>query len=149
MVRHGDEEVVLADIPGLIAGAHEGAGIGDRFLGHIERCGVLVHLVDGTLDDVVDAYETIRAELIAYGHDLAAKREILALNKCDALDAETITRKIGELHGACGRDVCAVSAVSGSGIDDLLNRVLEDVHDWRDRQSPELAELPNAMGWSP
>src|SRR4029453_947335 len=81
-VVHVDEkEFVIADIPGLIEGAHEGAGLGDRFLGHVERCGVLIHLIDGTQEDVAGAYRTIRAELAAYSSVLAAKPEIVALNK--------------------------------------------------------------------
>src|ERR687897_564219 len=93
-VVHVDEkEFVVADIPGLIEGAHEGAGLGTRFLGHVERCGVLIHLVDGTQDDVADAYKTIRAELKSYSPVLAQKPEILCLNKCDALSEEDITEK--------------------------------------------------------
>src|SRR5262249_17152766 len=87
VVRLRDEEFVLADLPGLIEGASEGAGIGTRFLGHAERCSVILHLVDGTLGDVVGAYHTIREELTSYGHDLAEKREIVGLNKIDAIDA--------------------------------------------------------------
>src|SRR5882724_10066442 len=93
-VVHVDEkEFVLADIPGLIEGAHEGAGLGTRFLGHVERCGVLIHLVDGTQEDVAGAYKTIRAELKSYSPVLAAKPEILCLNKCDALTPEDIAEK--------------------------------------------------------
>ena len=79
-------EFVLADIPGLIEGAHEGHGLGDRFLGHVERCGVLLHLIDGTEEDVAGAYRTVRDEIIAYGAGLEEKTEIVSLNKCDALD---------------------------------------------------------------
>ncbi len=85
VVRIGGRDFVLADIPGLIEGAHEGAGIGDRFLGHVERCGVLIHLVDGTEEDVVGAYKTIRGELSAYDEALGEKPEIVVLNKIDAL----------------------------------------------------------------
>ena len=149
VVQRGDGELVLADIPGLISGAHEGAGIGDRFLGHIERCGVLVHLVDGTLDDVVDAYKTIRGELGAYGHGLEEKLEILALSKCDALDAESISRKTEALSQASACAVHAVSAVSGDGIDDLLARLLRAVQAWREEQAKAAEALPVAAGWSP
>ncbi len=90
VVRVHDDELVVADLPGLIEGASEGIGIGTRFLGHVERCPVIFHLVDGTLDDVAGAYSTIRQELAAYGHGLADKPEIVGLNKIDALDAETI-----------------------------------------------------------
>src|SRR5205085_4647378 len=86
-------EFVLADIPGLIEGAHEGAGLGDRFLGHVERCRVLLHLVDGTGEDAGQAYKTVRAELEAYGHGLTDKREIVALNKADALDPEQLKQQ--------------------------------------------------------
>jgi len=94
VVRADNREFVLADIPGLIEGAHEGAGLGDRFLGHVERCGVLIHLVDGTQDDVAGAYKTVRRELVAYGAGLEEKREIVALNKCDALTEEDIAEKV-------------------------------------------------------
>src|SRR5580704_1357480 len=95
--KRGGTSFVLADIPGLIEGAHEGHGLGTRFLGHVERCRVLVHLIDGTDDDVVKNYKTVRKELKAYGHGLTRKAEIIALNKCDALDAAEIKRKIAAL----------------------------------------------------
>ena len=85
----------MADLPGLIEGASEGHGLGHRFLGHVERCAVILHLVDGTVDDVVGAWRTIRGELAAYGHGLADKPEILALNKIDALDADAVDEKLG------------------------------------------------------
>ena len=88
VVRAGEVDFVLADIPGLIEGAHEGAGLGDKFLGHVERCRVLLHLVDATGEDVAADYKTVRGELKAYGGDLARKKEIVALSKCDALDAD-------------------------------------------------------------
>ncbi len=94
-VRLDDEEFVLADLPGLIEHASEGAGIGTRFLGHVERCALILHLVDGTLDDVAAAYRTIRRELAAYGHGLADKPEIVGLNKIDALDPERSRRRGG------------------------------------------------------
>lgn len=149
VVRRGEEELVLADIPGLIEGAHEGAGIGDRFLGHIERCGVLVHLVDGTLEDVAEAYRTVRAELDAYGHGLEDKQEIVALNKCDALDAEAASEKRAALAEAVAGDVHAVSAVSGEGIDDLLGRLVHLVAAWRSEQAAQEAPQTVAAGWTP
>src|SRR5947208_8315332 len=94
VVRIDGREFVLADIPGLIAGAHEGAGLGDRFLGHVERCRVLLHLVDGTVDDAGEVYKTVRAELDAYGHGLRDKPEIVAISKCDALSPEQLQRQI-------------------------------------------------------
>ncbi len=117
-------EFVLADIPGLIEGAHEGHGLGDRFLGHVERCGVLLHLVDGTQEDVGDAYRTIRDELVAYGGGLDAKTEILALNKCDALDDETVAARKAELAAAAGvEDVLTISGAAGTGVQDALRRL--------------------------
>ncbi len=118
-----DEELVIADIPGLIEGAHEGAGLGDRFLGHIERCRALLHLVDGTAEDVAANYRAVRGEMDAYGHGLAGKFEVLALNKCDALDPGTVESRRAALSAASGRDVLAISAAAGTGVTDAL-RVL-------------------------
>ena len=114
------ERFVLADIPGLIEGAHEGAGIGDRFLGHVERTAVLIHLVDGTLDDPASAYRLIRAELDAYGGALADKPEIVALNKADALTPDARAAARAALAEASGAEVRTVSGVSGDGVRDLL-----------------------------
>ncbi|MDP1732580.1 MAG: GTPase ObgE, partial [Devosia sp.] len=124
VVRIGERDFVLADIPGLIEGAHEGAGIGDRFLGHIERCAVLVHLIDGTQDDVKTAYKTIRGELAAYDERLAEKPEIVALNKIDALDTDAIKEKVGILRKASKADVLTVSGVTGKGVQDVLYRIV-------------------------
>lgn len=152
VVRLDDRrEFVLADIPGLIEGAHEGAGIGDRFLGHVERCGVLLHLVDGAGEtDVAEAYRVIRQELAAYGAGLDEKAEILALNKVDALDDETLDQRRRELAAAAGLPVDAVMAISGAaGIG--VNDVKEDL--WRHitaRRRPEPAEAGRETGaWSP
>src|SRR5215831_6223397 len=98
VVRRHDEEFVLADLPGLIDGANQGAGIGIRFLGHVERCAVILHLVDGTLDDVTAAYRTIRQELALYGHGLADKPEIVGLNKIDAIDPGAVRAKCTPLR---------------------------------------------------
>ena len=116
----GDEELVLADIPGLIEGAHGGAGLGDRFLGHIERCGVLIHLVDGTQEDVAQAYRTVRTELEAYGHGLAAKPELVCLNKVDALTEDQRVRQSDCLAAASGAAVHLLSGVAGEGVRELL-----------------------------
>src|SRR4051795_13537946 len=120
-------EFVLADIPGLIAGAHEGAGLGDRFLGHVERCRVLLHLVDGTVDDAGEVYKTVRAELDAYGHGLRDKPEIVAISKCDALSPEqlqrqiaTLQRDLGRKHGKTGEPIRVLSAVAGRGVTEAL-----------------------------
>jgi GTP-binding protein len=128
----GSLEFVIADIPGLIEGAHEGAGLGDRFLGHVERCAALLHLVDGTADDVGEAYKTVRRELKAYGGDLARKKEIVALNKCDALDDDTRALKLEQLAKASRRKVHVLSGVSGEGRDALLKvlaKVVTAAHD--------------------
>ncbi len=112
----GDEEFVVADIPGLIAGAHGGAGLGDRFLGHVERCSVLLHLVDGTQSDVVKAYRTIRGELDAYGQGLAEKPELVCLNKVDALNLAERTRRRDRLAAAARSEVGLLSGVTGEGV---------------------------------
>jgi GTPase len=117
-------EFVLADIPGLIEGAHEGQGLGDRFLGHIERCRVLLHLVDGTGEDAGAAYQTVRRELSAYGHDLADKPEIVALNKADALSKDEIARQVARLRDAAKKSPVVISAVSGQGVPDVLRALL-------------------------
>jgi GTP-binding protein len=118
---------VLADIPGLIEGAHEGYGLGTRFLGHVERCRVLLHLIDGTEEDVATGYKTVRKELKAYGGGLTKKAEIIALNKCDALDADAIKKKIATLKKIGKKPVYAISAVSGKGVDQILQLVAKKV----------------------
>ena len=118
------ERFVIADIPGLIEGASEGAGLGVRFLGHVERCKVLIHLVDGTGDDVADAYRQIRHELELYGEGLAEKPQIVALNKVDALDPETRAARAAELAQAAGVTPLQVSGVSGEGVTALLRTAL-------------------------
>lgn len=114
------QEFVLADIPGLIEGAHEGAGLGDRFLGHVERCAVLLHLVDGAAGNTVKAWRTIREELTAYGGGLAERPEVIALNKCDAMTPREISSRRAALAKASGRPVHVISGVSGQGVPELL-----------------------------
>ena len=114
------QEFVLADIPGLIEGAHEGAGLGDRFLGHVERCAVLLHLIDGAAGSVVKAYRTIRTELADYGGGLAAKPEIVVLNKSDAMSAREISARRAALTKASGAPVFVISAVAGTGVPQIL-----------------------------
>src|ERR1700682_2917321 len=115
VVRIDETEFVLADIPGLIAGAHEGAGLGDRFLGHVERCRVLLHLVDGTGAHGGEAYKTVRAELSAYGHGLAEKPEIVALNKADALTPAQLKEQTARLKRAAKATPLVISAATGPG----------------------------------
>jgi len=127
MVRFDGVDFVLADLPGLIEGAHEGAGLGDKFLGHAERCGVVLHLVDGTQSGIVRTYKTIRHELEAYGHGLADKPEILALNKIDAIPKSALARKLAALAKASGKPVLALSAVSGEGVNEVLRALAKAV----------------------
>jgi len=127
VVRMGDTDFVLADIPGLIEGAHEGAGLGTRFLGHVERTKVLLHLVDGTSENVAEDYRTVRRELKAYGGGLDKKKEIVALSKCDALDDETVAERVAALHKAARKKPLVLSAVSGAGIKDALYALLREI----------------------
>ena len=128
VVEIDGREFVLADIPGLIEGAHEGVGLGDRFLGHVERCRVLLHLVDGTGGDAGATYKTVRAEIAAYGNGLVDKPEIVALSKADALSADDIKRQLARLKRAAKKQPLVVSAVSGDGVAEVLRalyRVIE------------------------
>ena len=120
-------EFVLADIPGLIEGASEGAGLGTRFLGHVERCRVLVHMVDGTTEDVADAYRVVRHEVDAYGGGLSEKPELVVLTKSDYLSADAIEEKQHQLASACGASVGVISAVAGDGLTPLLDRLLASI----------------------
>ncbi len=115
-----EKEFVMADIPGLIAGASQGIGLGHRFLAHIERCQSLLHLVDATEDDIVESYKTIRQELADYGHGLTDKKEVIALNKCDALVDEMTEEKIQELEKFTGKKVFAISAATKQGVEKVL-----------------------------
>ncbi|MGE5518119.1 MAG: GTPase ObgE [Bacteroidota bacterium] len=129
VVYLGGDEFILADIPGLIEGAHEGAGIGDRFLGHIERTRVLLHLIDGTEEDVAEAYRVVRGELAAYGGGLDEKPEVVALNKCDSLVAEDIKAKLEALEAACGHKVYPLSGIAGIGLTEILGALLAEIKD--------------------
>ena len=149
VVRVGDVDFVLADIPGLIEGAHEGAGLGDRFLGHVERTRVLLHLVDGTEEDVAGAYRTVRHELVAYGMDLDHKKEIVALTKCDALDEETIALRVDALRKACRKKPLVISAVSGAGMREALFALTREMGRAA-REAVEAAEAGQPKpGWEP
>ena len=141
VVEIDGREFVLADIPGLIEGAHEGVGLGDRFLGHVERCRVLLHLVDGTGGDAGAAYKTVRAELPAYGHGLADKPEIVALSKADALSADDIKQQLAQLKRAAKKQPLVVSAVSGDGVAEVL-RALYRVIEKRAPPRPRQARRP-------
>jgi len=141
---------VLADIPGLIEGASEGLGLGDRFLGHVERCRTLIHLVDGTQDDVGEAYRIVRGELEAYGAGLEEKQEILCLNKVDALDEEAREEKRKALAKAAGKKktIHLISGVTGEGMTALLRLVANQIAAANTAEKKE-AEDPEEEGWRP
>ena len=125
------QEFVLADIPGLIEGAHEGAGLGDRFLGHVERCAVLLHLIDGAAGKVVEQWRTIREELESYGGGLVDKPEIIALNKTDAMTPREISSRKAALAKASGAKVMLVSGVSGEGVKEVLGALWDKIQEAR------------------
>jgi GTP-binding protein len=144
VVEVDGREFVLADIPGLIEGAHEGVGLGDRFLGHVERCRVLLHLIDGTGGDAGAAYKTVRAELAAYGQGLADKSEFVALNKVDALSADEIKQQTARLKRAAKKAPFIISAVSGEGVPEVLRALVAVIEKTRDGAVEATAE--NAAG---
>ncbi|WP_448189438.1 GTPase ObgE [Azospirillum sp. sgz301742] len=135
VLRAGDEEIVIADIPGLIEGAHEGLGLGDRFLGHVERTRILLHLIDGTAEDVVESYRIIRGELDAYGNGvLADKPEIIGLNKADAILEEELEEKKAALEEASGAKVMILSGATGQGVQQVLYRLLTAIKESKEAE---------------
>jgi GTPase len=146
VVRIDGREFVLADIPGLIEGAHEGAGLGDRFLGHVERCRVLLHLVDGTGEHAGRDYKIVRHELAAYGHGLVDKPEIVALSKADALDEATLKEQAARLKRAAKKTPLVLSSASGRGVDEALRALLKVVDANRTAEAPQAVE---AGEWRP
>ncbi|MBN9258348.1 MULTISPECIES: GTPase ObgE [unclassified Mesorhizobium] len=132
VARIDGREFVIADIPGLIEGAHEGVGIGDRFLGHVERTRVLLHLVSAQEESPGKAYKTVRAELEAYGHGLAEKAEIVALSQIDILDPDARKKKVASLKRAAGRAPLLLSAVTGEGVEAVLRALMAVVAEARD-----------------
>jgi GTP-binding protein len=122
-----DKEFVLADLPGLIEDAHLGAGLGDRFLGHLERCGVILHLIDGSMEDVGESYLIIRHELEEYGWGLKDKPEVIGLNKCDLLSEEEIEEKVAALKGLTAGEIFVISGATQKGIPDLLSCLLKHI----------------------
>ena len=149
VVRAGEVDFVLADIPGLIEGAHEGAGIGDRFLGHVERCRALVHLIDVTSDDVARDYDTIRGELKAYGAGLDEKVELVALTKCDAVSEEHCEEHAGALRDAHGVEAFRISAVSGLGMKDILFKLAGAIEATRKKDREVGKDPQQEMQWRP
>jgi GTP-binding protein len=146
VVRIDGLDFVLADIPGLIEGAHEGAGIGDRFLGHVERTAVLLHLIDATCEDPKEAYEVVRAEVAAYGAGLEDKPEILALSKADLVPEGELKEKVRALKKWTGRAPLTVSAVTGEGVPEVLRALVAEIEKMR---AEEKAEPAHAAGWRP
>jgi GTP-binding protein len=146
VVRIDGTDFVLADLPGLIEGAHDGVGLGDRFLGHAERCNVLLHLIDGTESEIAKIYKTIRAELEAYGKILTGKPEIVALNKADAIPKTALARKRAALEKACGHKVFVISGVTGSGVDDVLRAIAREIVS---RRGKKIAPKQAKPEWSP
>ncbi|MBM7405590.1 MULTISPECIES: GTPase ObgE [Sphingomonas] len=148
VVSHKMREFVIADIPGLIEGAAEGAGIGDRFLGHIERCRVLLHLVDANDADVAESYRIVRDELENYGAGLTDKRVIVVLNKIDTLDDELIAALSAELEEASGAPVIPMSGASGVGVDWVLDQLIE-LMDPENPQVDDSDDGEDPIEWSP
>jgi len=151
VVEVDGSSLVMADIPGLIEGAHEGAGLGIKFLKHVERCRVLLHLVDGTQEDVGAAYRVVRGELEAYSPALATKLEIVALNKCDALDEATIAERLAALEAAAGKPAFAISGVAGKGVRDILRRIKAEIGPQTEQpaEQPAAPEPEPALDWTP
>ena len=146
VVRVDDREFVLADLPGLIEGAHEGVGLGDRFLGHTERCRALLHLVDGTSEDVVAAYKTVRGELEAYGNGLADKPEIVALSKADAMTPDEIKKQVAKFKKATKKTPLVLSSASGDGVTEVLRELFKIVG--KDSK-PQTAKKKEQAAWQP
>jgi GTP-binding protein len=131
VVKIDSTDFVLADLPGLIEGAHEGVGLGDRFLGHAERCASILHLIDGTGDNIAKSYKMIRAELEAYGNGLDEKPEIVALNKVDAVPETQLVRTRAALEKACSHKVHVISGVSGAGVNTVLRAMAKEINQRR------------------
>lgn len=147
VVRAGDVDFVLADIPGIIEGASEGAGLGTRFLGHLERTKVLLHLVDATQDDVADAYRTVRHELQAYGAGLENETEIVALSKSDAVDEATLAERVEALKKVAGTTPLVLSAVSGVGVKEALFALAREIS--RSKREEQAGEPDQDRPWRP
>jgi GTP-binding protein len=147
VVDSDGREFVLADIPGLIEGAHEGSGLGDRFLGHIERCRVLLHLVDGTGEHAGNDYKTVRAELEAYGEGLADKPEIVALSKIDAMTPEQIKEQVARLKRACKKTPLLLSAHSRAGVPEALRALVKVIG--KAQSAPKSRRRAEAPAWQP
>jgi GTP-binding protein len=140
VVRIFNREFVLADIPGLIEGASEGVGLGDRFLSHVERCRVLLHLVEGTSEDAGKAYDTVRHEIEAYGQGLDEKPEIVALSKADALDEDTLREQVAKLKEASGQTPYVISSAANQGVQEVLQALLSVIDEAKVEEEPVAAQ---------
>lgn len=150
VLRAGDIDFVLADIPGLIEGANEGAGLGTRFLGHVERCSVLLHLVEATQEDIGEAYRTVRREIKAYSPELASRKEIVALSKCDAVTPEVAEAQAAILGKAARKKALILSAVSGQGMKEALYAVTREIVRRKNDEKAEREEVEGRPGrWLP
>jgi len=149
VVRVAGSSFVLADIPGLIEGAHEGHGLGDRFLGHIERCAVLLHLVDVTMEDPVAGYRVVRKELKAYSEALAAKPEIVAFNKIDLIDEAALSEKIADFKRRARKTPLAISGATGQGVELAMKKLLETIQKARSGAAPKVEGVSVEEGWKP
>ena len=146
VVRIDEREFVLADIPGLIEGAHEGLGLGDRFLGHVERCRVLLHLVDATCEHAGKAYKVVRSELNAYGNGLEEKSEIVALSKIDAVTPEVLKEQKARLKRAAKKEPMVLSAATGQGVPEALRAILSIANE---KTAEEVAAAKPPEAWHP
>ena len=141
IAKYNNNELVIADIPGLIEGAHEGKGLGDRFLGHIERCNLLLHLIDANDSDVINSWKTVRNEISAYSKELDEKKEIIVLSKSDSIDETKLDEKLNTLKDYTYKDVFKISSVTGKGITSIL-RILHD-------NISKTEDDDNIKGWQP
>ena len=141
IAKYNNNELVIADIPGLIEGAHEGKGLGDRFLGHIERCNLLLHLIDANDSDVINSWKTVRNEISAYSKELDEKKEIIVLSKSDSIDETKLDEKLSILKDYTYKDVFKISSVTGKGITSIL-RILHD-------NISKTEDDDNIKGWRP
>ena len=129
ITNHKSKEITIADIPGLIEGAHDGKGLGDRFLGHVERCSILVHLIDSFSEDPYEDWKTVRHEVESYSDELAQKKEVIALSKVDGLNEKDIKEKVDLLKGKTGKNVFPISSVTNKGLEEILNTVLNVIEE--------------------
>src|SRR5690348_663131 len=149
VVQAGGSSFVLADIPGLIEGAHEGHGLGTRFLGHVERCAVLLHLIDVTGDDPAAAYRVIRKELKSYGGHLAEKPEVIAFNKIDAVPEEELAQKLADFKRRIKKTPIAMSGATAKNVDDVMKKLLKVITDTRALEKNETSRNIKVETWQP